>query len=480
MSAFTIVLEWLIIVALFQGVKPLPPGVNYEGNSYPASDSNLQFLADLTYLDNNDSLIQQQEIFDTLFACITSAREYILLDMFLINSFKGPSGWSYRDLSPELTRLLVKKKQDIPNIQIDVITDPVNIFYGGSQSLELESLKQAGVNVIITNLPRLRDSTPLYSPIWRTGFRWMGNTDRFGIVPQMFSAEADPVTVRSYLAFLNLKANHRKVFIADKNGQMISMVISANPHSASSDFSNIGILVKGDLARDLWYTEKQLARFSGTDLQVEIPHLSNSTPEMSLTGNRIKLITEGMIKEELLDQFSQAGKGDTIKMAMFYLSNRKIMSGLLQAADNGAVVRMILDPNKDGFGFRRNGVPNRPAAHELTRKSQGRIDIRWYHTHGEQFHSKLTMVKRADGTATLILGSANLTRKNLNNFNLETNICLDLVPGSGTGTEVDNYFDSLWYNRGAMLTKEYAYFADRGILKTLQYRIQEFSGLSTY
>jgi HKD family nuclease len=90
------------------------------------------------------------------------------------------------------------------------------------------------------------------------------------------------------------------------------------------------------------------------------------------------------------------------------------------------------------------------------------------------------MVKRADGTAILILGSANLTRKNLNNFNLETNICLDLVPGSGTGTEVDNYFDSLWYNRGAMLTKEYAYFADRGILKTLQYRIQEFSGLSTY
>jgi cardiolipin synthase len=58
-------------------------------------------------------------------------------------------------------------------------------------------------------------------------------------------------------------------------------------------------------------------------------------------------------------------------------------------------------------------------AYELTKKSHGKIRTRWYHTHGEQFHTKLTLIEKQNGTAVVVLGSANLTRKNIENFNLE-------------------------------------------------------------
>lgn len=480
MTYIYILLGWLGFVAFYQDVKPLPPGVNIAGEIQLVADSNMVFLHDLTSLDSAGERHYEQEIFDSLFACIRSAQKYILLDMFLFNSYKGPSAWSMNELSADLSHLLIEKKQLNPSIQIDFITDPVNTLYGGTRHHELEAMREAGINIIITDLSKMRDSNPAYSPVWRTFIQWFGNTSKYGLLPNAFSSELPRTTLRSYLSFLNLKANHRKVFIADNGEKMISIITSANPHSASADFSNIGIMVEGEIWQDIYDAEFGVAQFSGSQLfevatlPVDTINHNNQYP------NSIQLITEGEILTAILRNMENSSQGDSIKMAMFYLSNRKIVRALLDASDRGVDVRLILDPNKDGFGFHHNGTPNRPVVKELIKKSKGQIQVRWYHTRGEQFHSKLTFFKKQTGNHIVIMGSANMTRKNLENYNLETNVLLSLDPTSSVGREIDNYFEKLWWNRGYDYTVDRNVFDDSSFLKTILYRFQEFSGLSTY
>ncbi len=63
-------------------------------------------------------------------------------------------------------------------------------------------------------------------------------------------------------------------------------------------------------------------------------------------------------------------------------------------------MRVLLDPNKDAFGFEKSGLPNRQVASELIAASDGAIKLRWYRTHGEQFHAKLA----ADAAAAIGCG----------------------------------------------------------------------------
>jgi phosphatidylserine/phosphatidylglycerophosphate/cardiolipin synthase-like enzyme len=141
--------------------------------------------------------------------------------------------------------------------------------------------------------------------------------------------------------------------------------------------------------------------------------------------------------------FAGARVGDSIDIAMFYLSDRDVIRALLDAARRGVAVRVLLDPNKDAFGRSKNGIPNRSVATELAAASDGAIKVRWFRTHGEQFHSKLVAMR----TATefwFTLGSANLTRRNLEDYNLEANIAASVPLNAEIATQISTWFDSLW------------------------------------
>lgn len=58
-------------------------------------------------------------------------------------------------------RWLVKRQNR--QIQIVLITDPINSVYGGLSPEHYRQLRQAGVDVIETNLAPLRASNPLWS-----------------------------------------------------------------------------------------------------------------------------------------------------------------------------------------------------------------------------------------------------------------------------------------------------------------------------
>ena len=159
-----------------------------------------------------------------------------------------------------------------------------------------------------------------------------------------------------------------------------------------------------------------------------------------------------------------------------------MIQALLAAAKRGVAVRVLLDPNKDAFGRTKNGIPNRSVATELAAASDGAIKVRWFRTHGEQFHSKLIAMR----TATefwFTLGSANLTRRNLDDFNLEANVAASVPLTADIATQISAWFDSLWNNRGPPeleYTAEFGAYADPSQSSYWLYRLMEATGLSTF
>jgi phosphatidylserine/phosphatidylglycerophosphate/cardiolipin synthase-like enzyme len=141
-------------------------------------------------------------------------------------------------------------------------------------------------------------------------------------------------------------------------------------------------------------------------------------------------------------------------------------------------VRVLLDPNKDAFGYEKNGVPNQPVAADLRR---GDVVTRWCDTHGEQCHAKLLLARYASGEAVLILGSANFTRRNLQDLNLETNVALRGPQDLPAIRDASAWFELLWSNApGRRFSVEYDAFADEALRKRFQYRVEEGTGLSTF
>jgi phosphatidylserine/phosphatidylglycerophosphate/cardiolipin synthase-like enzyme len=196
----------------------------------------------------------------------------------------------------------------------------------------------------------------------------------------------------------------------------------------------------------------------------------------------VQVLTEGEIGAAIERNFAATRAGDSIDIAMFYLSDRNIIESLIAAAKRGVAVRVILDPNKDAFGRTRNGIPNRSVASELAAATDGAIKVRWFRTHGEQFHSKLV----ATSTQTdfwFTVGSANLTRRNLDDYNLEANVAVSLPPASALGNSVRGWFEMLWTNRGPPdleYTAEFGTFADAAQGTYWLYRLMESTGLSTF
>ena len=64
----------------------------------------------------------------------------------------------------------------MPSLSILLLTDPINDVYGGAPSPLLAELRKAGIEVVVTDLERLRDSNPFYSSLWRTLLQWWGNS----------------------------------------------------------------------------------------------------------------------------------------------------------------------------------------------------------------------------------------------------------------------------------------------------------------
>ena len=474
-SVFAALVLIATLVGIYNVLKPLPSGISYEGEVHNLSLEDVEFLYDLTYQNSSGGKKVEQEIFSRIFELIDNAERIIVIDAFLFNdNYVGND--SLIQITKSLRDKLIAKKHNSPNITIIFITDEINNFYGSYTSSEIKELEAGNISVIVTDMIPLRDSNPFYSGFWRTYIRWFG-TEGIGSLKHPLGNQENNVTLRAFLKLLNTKANHRKVLIADKEGSLVTLVTSANPHEASSFHSNIAFVVKRKIWQDTFASEEAVAILSGAQFPntflSDFKEENKNPKEEPLTA---QLLTEGKIKRALLRDLDSMTAGESIDLAMFYLSDRQVIKALKDASARGVNLRIILDPNKDAFSREKNGIPNRQVGFELTKAS---VSVRWYDTHGEQFHTKLIILHKKNRTI-VYGGSANYTRRNLDDLNLESVIRITSVPTSEFASRVDSYFSRIWENKDGNYTLDFPAYKDTSKFKVLLYRFQEFSGFSSF
>lgn len=465
-----------LAMAIYQAFKPLPPGLSTATPLREADD--IVFLADLTYRGSSGTSRVDQQIFDEVLRIVGQAERLVVLDMFLFNDFAGAAdGDGFRPLSAELTQALIRRKQARPSLIAVVISDPLNTLYGGIELAHFQALREAGVNVISTDLTQLRASNPTWSGFWHLCCRWLGNSSTGGWLPNALGP--GKVTLRSYLSLLNFNANHRKTLVADSGDSWVGLVTSANPHDASSRHGNVALRFAGPVALDLLGTERAVVAMSSADIAFPQP---DAMPGMVAVANgkpaRLQVLTEARIRDALLAAVNGSKAEDRLDIAVFYFSHRSLVEALIGAHRRGVAIRVLLDPNKDAFGLEKNGIPNRQVAHELHRAG---IPVRWCVTQGEQCHSKLLLRMPPDGESELILGSANFTRRNLDDLNLETSVRLLAERQTPAIQDAMGFFERRWNNDGEhQASVDYSVFADDSRWRYWQYRVMEASGLSTF
>ena len=457
-----LILLLIIIPIIYSLNTKNPPGTNLSSDF---RDADCEFLYDLTYLKDGKRL-HEKRIFNREMELIKNAQDFLMLDFFLFND-EYPDSMTFPNQVEEMTDLLIAKKKENPEMPILFVTDPINNFYGAYEEDNLKRLRENGIEVVVTDLNKMRDSNALVSGIYRAYLQWFG-TSGGGWIKNFFDKDADKVNIRSILKLANFKGNHRKVLISEKE----ALVASANPHDPSAHHSNVAMVFRGKSMEDLIRSESIFFE--------KLPDvIENFKAEEVTSPYKLKVITEGKIYDEISKNIKESKEGDEINLGIFYISEFRILRELGEAAKRGVDVKIIADLNKDAFGLEKNGSPNRPALSEL-KEDYPDINIRWYQTSGEQFHTKFIYFDFKDKDPLAILGSANYTRRNLDNFNLETNLAVEMKKDSPMAGEMKNYYARIWNNEDGDYTLPIEDFYESRFIMRILWKIQEKTGLCTW
>jgi cardiolipin synthase A/B len=403
-SILTIILILFLFAFLWD--LSLPRGQAFIGEEYGVHTESVEFLYDLTYENSDGELQYEQGIFDKVYEVIENAEEFIIVDMFL---FGEDGDESYRDLTGELVESLINKKKETPEIKIYFVTDSFNLFYKSSEKDHFDKFVEEGIAVSFVSMDYLDKDLDFFS---------------------------------RFIKRFHARLNHRKVIVADKGAETVFIVGSANPHNPSSPNSNVAVYVEGGPVIDILNDEINF--LPGHSINFE--NYSSSEGELS-----VRYLRNGGLVNLLLNEINETEGGDSVDIATFMLSEIRIVEALVEASQRDVDIRIVLYQNIESFGRKQNGMPNTIVAEVLERSGKGEIDVRWYKTHGEQFHTKLAIVER-NGYFTILLGSSNLTPKGGANYNMEADIGLRGLENITFVEDVRSYYERIWNNVGGNYT----------------------------
>ena len=433
---------------LWHTYKPLPEGISYEGDLHRTD--NIEMLTDLTYAQDQKGTNRKHEnhIFDEVYTLIDEAGQFVVVDFFLMDGYFDEKE-NFPPIANILSDKLAKKKKNNPDMPVVFITDPLNKGYGSYETPWFKKMREAGVEIVYTDLEQLRDSTPIYSGLYRLIFQWFDHDDK-GWIANAMSSKAPKMTLSSYLELLNVKANHRKAAVSEKE----AIITSSNPHDASGFHGNLGFKVTGPVINDILEAEEAVSLMS------DGPKLPRA--DMPQQGNgqyAVQYLTEKKILDALLEDLAATKAGDKIWIGMFFIAQRDIVNTLTDAVNRGVQVNMILDPNENSFGQEKSGLPNRPVVNELLEDTNEQINIRWYNTVVGQYHTKAIWIQTAKQTI-ISSGSANYTERTLENYNLENNVRILAPNDSALALDMERYFKRLWKNEDALYTLDAEEYQD--------------------
>ncbi len=445
-----IVAAWLA-ASWWESHKSLPAGAHVASALTDLPADEVSFIADITAADAYGRAVVSQAIFDQLLEVLRGARVFVVLDYALIG---GAPAAGAPARGAQLQDALLERRRALPSLRLLLITDQAS---EASDAAALPLLRAAGVDVVVTDAGVPRAARRIYTGPWR----------RTG--------------------------DHRKLIIADDgHGGLSGIVGSANPQDEQGLWSNAALRVNGAPLEALLASELALARSSGWRGEAALfttaatgstaaPASSAGAQAAARPSARLQSLTEGAILSALLERLEAASAGDTIDVAAFKLADRAVLEALLAAASRGVSVRVLLDPGEDTQGL-LSGIPNQPVASELQARSAGAVHVRWYRTHGERFHTSLVAIYGQD-RLWFTVGSANLTRRSLGDYNLEANLAVEVARATPLAAQLLRYYDTLWGNRAALgieYSADFAVFADPSPAGNLVGRVLEASGLSAY
>lgn len=436
-----------IAAIMWHTFKPLPKGISYAGELHKTD--NIEMITDLTYAQDKKGkgMVHENHIFDEVYTMIEDAEEFVVVDFFLFDGYYDEKE-DFPKIADTLSTTIANKKKENQDMPIVFITDPLNRGYGSYENEWFKKMRDAGVEIVYTDLDSLRDSTPIYSGIYRTMFQWFDIGGK-GWIDNAMASDAPKMTIASYMTLLNVKANHRKAVITDKE----AMVTSSNPHDASGFHGNIALKVTGPVINDMLEAGEAVSLYSGG------PELPRVDVKESKGQYVVQYVTEKKILDALLKDLSDTKEGDKIWLGMYFIAKRDIVNALVGAANRGVEINMVLDPNQNSFGHEKSGLPNRPVVQELVEDTKGKINVRWYNTVIGQYHTKAIWIQ-TDEQTIISNGSANYTERTLDNYNLENNLRVIAPNDSELAVEMEVYFDRLWNNKDAMYTLDLEEFQD--------------------
>ena len=486
-------------------IKTPPEGVDYES---PVRDSkNVDFHYDLTYLDKDGNIKYDRKIWDATYEVVDNAKDYLVIEMFLFNDIYNKDVDKFPEFAKEYTRRLVKKKMENPNLKVYILSDENNDLYGAFEHPLITEMKNAGIDVIDVDIYKLKDTFPWYSPIWRSVIKPFGNPQGKGWITNFYGPMWPKLTLRNLFRALNVKADHRKIFLNEDK----VVIASANIHDPSYFHENVAISADGEITKDILRDLQLVAKFSGgnidvsseseakkpvniknfqaskikfkedeslkSDLQKQVEQIEKNkgnfvdkgTKEFYETGEltknedvlqnddpnnsyKVQFESEAKIGENLDKDIDSLKAGDEVLMGMYFLADRPVIDKLIKAANRGVKVRIIFDRSRDAFGMSTNGLPNKPVSKKLKKKTKNKIEIKWYFTNNEQFHTKIMLMKKTDGNVIIHTGSANYIKKNIRGYIMDANLRVLTNKDSKLTKDVYNYFDRLWENRDGLFT----------------------------
>ena len=261
-------------------IKTPPLGVDYES---PLRDSdNVEFHYDLTYLDKDGNIRYDRKIWDATYKVVDEAKDYLIVEMFLFNDIYNKDKEHYPEFAKEYTRRLIKKKMENPNLKVYVLSDENNDLYGAFEHPFITEMKNAGIDVITVDIFKLKDTFPWYSPVWRALIEPHGNPQGKGWIGNFYGPMWPKLTVRNLLRALNVKADHRKIFLNEEN----VVISSANIHDPSYFHENVAISANGEITKDVLDGLQHVAEFSGG--KIDVNEKQENKVNNSQIGNLIR------------------------------------------------------------------------------------------------------------------------------------------------------------------------------------------------
>ncbi len=471
--------------------------MHISGAWLPVPVEAVRFLYNLTAADARSEPVVERQIDPAMLQMIAGAHELVVLDTGLFGDLgaAGPDAARLRAAAPvaaPLVDALLRARHEHPALSALVLTDRSSVLMDASAAL-LGRLRDAGIQVLVADEQRLRSPNAGFGALWSLCCGWWAGERAAGAWPNPLMVGPPDVSFGLWGALQAYQRSHRQLLIADDGaGGLNGLVFSRPLHAEAGLHSASALQFAGAALEPLLESEFVLAQFSGWYdggvMQARAQRLLEQQRRRAVplapqgAAARARVASEGAIAEALVSRIDGTGAGDRIALAALYLSQRELVRALLDASRRGVAVRVLLDPGKDGYGFDRSGLPNRQVSSELIVQSEGAIRVRWYRTHGEQFSPGLVLIQDS-ARDWLMVGTASLSRYDLDDFNLASAFIADLPTGAGAGAAALAWFDMLWFNRapsGIEYTSDADVYADASQLRYWQYRALESAGIAFY